>query len=258
MSAVSGAGVRLDDIVRYLDGYLHLSETADAPEALNGLQVENEGRVSRLGAAVDACEATIRMAAVAQVDLLLVHHGLYWSGLRPLTGPHFARVAGLIRGRIALYSAHLPLDRHPDVGNAAVLARSLGCTLQGEFGHYRGQAVGVWGEIDIPRDELQRRLAQTLGSTPRLLGFGPERANRVGIVTGAGGSLIGQAADAGLDTFLTGEVPHWSFLDAEERHLNVLLAGHYATETVGVKALAEHLAARFHLPWVFLDHPTGL
>lgn len=251
--------MRLDQLAAYLDEYLRLrDEVADPPEALNGLQVANAGEVTRLAAAVDLCEATIAMAAEARADCMLVHHGLFWGGLRPLVGPAYRRVASLVGRNIALYAAHLPLDRHPDVGNNAVLAGLLGVAPRGEFGSYHGAPIGVWGEVDTPRDELGRQIATTLGAVPRLLPFGPERVRRVGIVTGAAGSMIPQAAAAGLDTFITGEGPHWSFFDAEELRINVFYAGHYATETVGVKALAEHVGRKYSIPWVFLDHPTGL
>jgi dinuclear metal center YbgI/SA1388 family protein len=248
----------LADLVRYLDQYLAIATVADAAEALNGLQVENAGTVTRIAAAVDACEATIDMAVAARADLLLVHHGLFWSGLKPATGPAFRRLAGAIRGGLAVYSSHLPLDRHPEVGNAPVLARLLGITQRGEFGVYQGQTVGVWGEADMTRDELATRITRELGFAPRVLGFGPERVRRIGIITGAGAAAIGEAAASSLDTYITGEGPHWSYFDAEERRINVLFAGHYATETVGVKALAAHIESKFDLPWVFLDHPTGL
>lgn len=250
--------VKLADLVRYLDEYLRINDVADAPEALNGLQVGNAGEVTRIAGAVDLCEATVRMAGQAGVDLLLVHHGLFWGGLRPLTGPAYRRVAGLLANNVALYSAHLPLDRHPEVGNNAVLARRLGITVRGEFGEYEGQMIGVWGELDLSRDALGQKLLAVLGAPPRVFPFGPEQVRRVGVVTGAGGSLIRQAAAAGLDTYVTGEGAHYTFFDAEECGLNVFYAGHYATETVGVKALAEHLSATFSIPWLFLDHPTGL
>lgn len=251
--------MRLEPLVTYLNGYLRITEeVADSPQAMNGLQVANGGDVTRLAAAVDLCEATIRMAADQGADCLLVHHGLFWGGLRPLVGPAYRRLEGLIKHNIALYAAHLPLDRHPEVGNNPLLARKLGISPRGEFGSSHGAPIGVWGEWSGSRDDLSRSLAKTLGTTPRLLPFGPERVQRVGVVTGAGGSLIPQAAAAGLDTYITGEGQHWTFFDAEELGVNVFYAGHYATETVGVKALAEHLAAKFDLPWVFLDHPTGL
>jgi dinuclear metal center YbgI/SA1388 family protein len=173
-------------------------------------------------------------------------------------GPAYRRLAGLIQGNIALYSAHLPLDRHPEIGNNILLARALGITVRGEFGSYHGAPIGVWGDVTGTREDVSRSLQKVLGVAPRLLPFGPERVQRVGIVTGAGGSLIPQAAAAGLDTYITGEGQHWTFFDAEELGINVFFAGHYATETVGVKALAEHVSKKFALPWAFLDHPTGL
>src|SRR6266566_4921109 len=215
--------MRLDSLVRFLDDYLRIAEeVADAPEALNGLQVSNSGDVSRLAAAVDVCEATVRQATEQHADCLLVHHGMFWGGLRPLVGPAYRRLAGLIKGNIALYAAHLPLDRHPVVGNNTVLARLLGITVRGEFGSYHGAPIGVWGEYAGKREELSWALTKALG------------------------------------TYVTGEGQHWTFFDAEELGVNVFYAGHYATETVGVKALAEHVAKAFDLPWVFLDHPTGL
>src|SRR6266705_5631515 len=248
----------LAELVSYLDGYLCVAAVPDAPEALNGLQVANSGTVTRIAAAVDLCEATVRMAVERQADLMLVHHGLFWGGLRPLAGPAYRRMAGLFQHNIALYSAHLPLDLHPDVGNNAVLARQLGVPVRGGFGEEYGVPIGVWGELDVSRDALEQRLRAVLGVAARVLPFGPERVRRLGIVTGGAGSMIARAAAAGLDTYLTGEGAHHTFFDAEELRLNVFYAGHYATETVGVKALAAHLEAKFGLPWTFLDHPTGL
>ncbi len=227
--------IDLAAVVSYLDRYLRTSELPDAPNALNGLQLANGGTISRVTAA-----------------------GLFWGGLQPLTGRAYRRVAGLTRHNIALYSAHLPLDVHPEVGNNAVLAHRLGVARRGEFGEEYGMRIGVWGEVDIPRAVLAQRVGEVVGGHPRLMAFGPERVRRVGIVTGAAGSMIGQAAAQGLDTYITGEGAHHTFFDAEELGLNVFYAGHYATETFGVKALAERLCAEFDLPWTFLDHPTDL
>jgi|SRR5438128_2304071 len=250
--------MQLSQLVDYLDEYLRVRDIPDSVEALNGLQVGGREEVNRVAAAVDLCEATVRLAAERGADLLIVHHGLFWGGLRPLTGAQLRRVAGLVRHDIALYGVHLPLDLHPDVGNNPVLARALGVSVKGAFGESRGVTIGVWGECTMPRAELEGRLVQTLGVPPRVLAFGPETTRRVGIVTGAAGAMIGQAAAAGLDTFITGEGMHHSYFEAEELGVNVFFGGHYATETVGVKALAEHLQMRFGLPWVFLEHPTGL
>ena len=250
--------MRLSDLTQYLDQYLSTATIGDYPNALNGLQVANQNDIKKIAAAVDVCAATVRMAAEAQAHLLLVHHGLFWTGPRPLVGPQYDRVAGLLSADIALYSSHLPLDLHSEVGNNPVLARKLGIGIKGGFGELHGSTIGVWGETDGTRDEFVARVAKLLGVTPKSLPFGPARVKRVGIVTGAGGSLIGQAAALGLDTFLTGEGVHHSFFDAEELKVNVIYAGHYATETVGVRALADHLASKFGITAVFLDHPTGM
>jgi len=250
--------VELAELTRYLDDYLRVGQVWDIAEALNGLQVANSGKVTRVGAAVDLNEATVRMAAAQKIDLLLVHHGLFWGGLRPLTGPHYRRVAPLLQHDIALYSAHIPLDVHQEVGNNVVLARALGVTMRGPFGTHHGEALGLWGELALPREALRDRLGAHLGSAVKLMPFGSPTTDRVAIVTGGAAFLIRQVAEAGLDTFITGEGDHHSYFEAEELRLNVYYAGHYATETVGVKALAEHLSGKFGLPWVFLDHPTGL
>jgi len=250
--------MRLDELVRYCDDYLHVRTVRDAAGALNGLQVANRGEVTRLAAAVDVCAATVRMAAEQGADLLIVHHGLFWNGPQPLVGPQLTRVARLIQHDMALYSAHLPLDCHEEVGNATLLARHLGFQVRGGFGTWHEQVCGVWCETELSRDALTARLTDALGAAPRLMPFGPELVRRVAVATGAGGEFISQAAQAGLDTLITGEGNHHTYFEAEELGLNVYYGGHYATETFGVKALAEHLSARFGLPWVFLDHPTGL
>lgn len=245
-------------VTSYLDTYLRIREIPDAPNALNGMQVENSGTVARVAAAVDACQATIDAAADRGANLLLVHHGLFWAGLEPVTGRHARRLRRLLTSDIALYAAHVPLDCHPEVGNNVVLARMLGLESLSRFGDYHGTAIGIAGRLDVPRQELVERLRACLGVEPHLIAAGPESVQRVGIITGGGGGEIRQARDAGVDTYVTGEGAHHTHFDAEEWSLNVVYAGHYATETVGVKALAGHLEQRFGLPWEFIDHPTGL
>ncbi len=253
------AGVDLRVLVTYLDDYLDVAGVPDYPDAANGLQVENRGRVSRIAACTDACQATIDAAAERGADLLLVHHGLFWGkGLRPLTDRNYRRIRGLISHDIAVYSAHLPLDAHPELGNNAQLARGLGLRPCGRFVEYEGYPIGLWGELAIARQDLSRRLAELLGAEPYLIPAGPEHLERVGVLSGGGAAHIGDARRAGLDTLVTGEGPHHSYFDAQEWGLNVFYAGHYATETLGVKALAAHLAEVFRLDWEFIDHPTGL
>lgn len=252
--------IALDEIVDYLDAYLRIAEIPDYPDALNGLQVENNGEVPSIVAAVDASQRTIdRVVAECEPGtLLLVHHGLFWDGNRPVTGRRYERLQALIENDIAVYSAHLPLDMHDEVGNNAVLARMLGILDPVPFDEYRGAPMGAAGHLIMARDALAARLEELLGSRVHLIAGGPETTTRVGIITGGAGSRILEAAEAGLDTFITGEGAHHTTFDALEAGINVLYAGHYATETVGVKALAEHLGERFGVPWVFHDHPTGL
>jgi dinuclear metal center YbgI/SA1388 family protein len=250
--------VALTDLVAHLDAYLRIDAIPDSENALNGLQVEGRPEVRRLAVAVDASEASIRGAVEAGSDVLLVHHGLFWDGNQPVTGRRYRRLAPLLEAGVALYSAHLPLDVHDEVGNNAVLARRLGLELRGRFADYKGVELGVWGEARLSRASLETRLREALGGEVRVIPGGPERISRVGVLTGGGGSYAGAALAAGLDTLVTGEGSHHTYFDAVEGGLNLFYGGHYATETFGVRALAEHLEARFGLSWVFLDQPTGL
>jgi dinuclear metal center YbgI/SA1388 family protein len=255
------ATVRLAEVTAYLDSYLRVREIPDSETALNGLQAENvSGRVTRIVAAVDASLATIAAAGREPGTLILVHHGLFWDGNLPLTGRRYRRVRALLDADLALYSAHIPLDVHPEVGNNHELARRIGVRDLEPFDLYRGTPIGVQGVLDgeVSREDFVARVDQILGSSARLIPGGPAAVRRVGVITGGAGDRIGAAAQAGLDTFLTGEGAHHTFFDAMELGINAIYAGHYATETVGVKALAEHLSARFGIPWEFHDHPTGL
>jgi len=250
-------GTPLEDLRRYLDEFLSIQEIPDYPGAWNGLQVEGPRQVRRIAAAVDGCEATIREAAAAECDLLLVHHGLLWGAPQRFVGPAYRRLEALVRAGIAVYAAHLPLDVHPEIGNNAELARMIGVEGNEGFAEYQGRTIGRAGNWRGSRTELVARLAEALGCEPRVLPFGPEAIERVGVLTGSGGSSVREAAERGLDALITGEASHPAYFDAEEHHVNVILAGHYATETLGVCALARHLADRFGVAWVFVDHPTG-
>ncbi|MEJ2503955.1 MAG: Nif3-like dinuclear metal center hexameric protein, partial [Gemmatimonadota bacterium] len=211
-----------------------------------------------VAAAVDATGASIRRAAEWGADLLLVHHGLFWNGIRPVSGRRYRRLRSLLDAGIAVYSAHLPLDAHADVGNNAVLAAELGVEVDGRFGEYEGCVLGVQGRLELSREALCARLDDLLGGRVKLIPGGPERVRRVGVLTGGGGGFTGAAVAAGLDALITGEGSHHTYFDAMEGGLNLYYGGHYATETWGVRALAGHLAERFGVEWTFLDLPTGL
>jgi dinuclear metal center YbgI/SA1388 family protein len=252
------AKVNLQTIVQAAEGILKNSEFTDYPGAVNGLQVENRGQVTKVAAAVDASLATIRLAAAEKADLMIVHHGLFWSPSHPWIGRHYQLIRTLLDNNIAVYSSHLPLDAHPQLGNNILLARALGLKNTAPFFFEKGRHLGIRGELKISRDQLAMRLQKATDVEPKILPGGSEKCHRIGIVTGGAGAEMKLAAAEGVDTFVTGEGPHWTYAMAEDLNLNVLYGGHYATETFGVRALAVHLAKKFRIAWTFIDHPTGL
>src|SRR5260370_1462091 len=248
----------LSEIVEYADEYLRIRKIEDWPNALNGLQIENAGRVTKIGAAVDISTRVLTAAASRHIDLLLVHHGLFWPGLQTVTGALHRQLKLAFENCIALYSAHLPLDLHPKVGNNAQLAAALGLRSTSPFFEEKGQLIGLKARVSISREQLVRKLEKSLGGKLTAFKFGPKQTRTIGIVTGGAGGEIYRVGQEKVDTFVTGEAPHWAAVAAEELGMNLLLGGHYATETFGVRALAAHLAKRFRLTWEFLDLPTGL
>jgi dinuclear metal center YbgI/SA1388 family protein len=273
--------VSLTEIVSYTDRFVRIRDVGDWDNALNGLQIENSGHVTRIAAAVDISTRVLTEAAKQKVDLLIVHHGLFWAGLQPIRGALRRQLRLAFENNIALYSAHLPLDIHPRVGNNAQLAAALGLGF-GVHGHVRalesgparagspqskslqpfleekGQPVGLKVRASLRCSELIRKLERALNGPMKVFAFGPKQTRLIGIVTGAAGSEIYRVAEENIDTFITGEAPHWAAVAAEELGVNLLLGGHYATEVFGVKALARHLSKRFGVPWEFIDCPTGL
>jgi len=245
-------------IVKHCDRLLRTREIADYDGAANGLQVENSGSITRIAAAVDASLATVRLAIAAKADLLIVHHGLFWSPSHPWTGRRYELLRWLLDHDLAVYSSHLPLDAHPKLGNNALLCATLGLKGLRPFFLSHGQCIGFQSRTKISRNDLAKRLHRKTGAKPLLIPGGKKVCERIGVVTGGAGDELKRAAEEGVDTFITGEGSHWTFASAEELGLNVFYGGHYATETFGVKALAAHLSKKFRVPWNFLDHPTGL
>ena len=254
----------LAEIAQYLDDCLRITEIQDYPNAVNGVQVDSDENITRIAAAVDARERTIRDAVAARANLLLVHHGLFWGGVRPLRGPALRRVDALITGRLALYSAHLPLDAHPTLGNNVLLARELGLTPTSGFARHHAIDIGVGGESNTPTAEVIARVttfAHRCGGSVRHTSCEKNRVTRRwAICTGAGASqeTLAEAALRNVDTLIVGEGPHWTAVDAEELGIVLIYAGHYATETLGVQALAADVSAKFGIPWSFVHAPTGL
>ena len=270
----------LSDIVSYADRFLRIGEVGDWDNALNGLQIENSGRVTRIGAAVDVSTRVLTEAGRKNVDFLIVHHGLFWPGMQPVTRSLRRQLQLAFESDMALYSAHLPLDIHPKVGNNAQLVAALALKVahasrlpsrsRAQAGGMRylspaepfleekGQPVGLKICVSMSPNELVRKLQKAINGPVKLFDFGPKQIRTIGVVTGAAGSEIYRVAEENIDTFITGEGPHWAAVAAGELGMNLLLGGHYATEVFGVKALAAHLSKRFRVPWEFIDCPTGL
>ena len=254
----------LSAVVRFLDDELRTREVPDYDAAVNGLQLANSGDVTRVAAAVDFSGATVSAALCEKADLLVVHHGMFWGGTEAIVGPSFERLRAAIDGGLAIYSSHLPLDIHPELGNNARFARELKLAPDGAFGRYKTIEVGVMGSASIATSELFDRVkaysasfATTAVSTPIEKG---RQTRRWAIVTGAGASsaTLSEAVARGVDTLIVGEGPHHSAVAAIDLGVTVMYAGHYASEVFGVRALADHVAERFGLTATFVDVPTGL
>lgn len=256
--------ISLEQLASYTDSLLETQNTPDYPNAVNGIQVYNRSPIRKIAAAVDFSSRAIQGAIQSGANLLVVHHGMFWGGLEPITGSHYTRVRTLIESDIAVYASHLPLDRHPTLGNNILLAKELGLEPSAPFARFEDTFIGLCGESDIETAAIitsAREFARTRGGDVRtsLVQTG-RRTRRWAICTGAGASAdtLREAGTMGIDTLIVGEGPHWTAIHAEENELVIIYAGHYATETLGVCALAQHLGQKFDLPWNFVSAPTGL
>ncbi len=256
--------IQANELARRLDLLLGVEQHPDYPGALNGLQVDHRGPVLKVAAAVDVSLRVIEGAARSGANFLIVHHGLFWGGTQRIVGFHFRRLQALFAADIALYSAHLPLDSHPEHGNNTLLARELGLVPTRPFAEYQGVAVGVAGDADLPTaalvdllDGFSRRHASQVRCTAFDEGH---RTRRWAICTGAGASseTLREAEAGGIDTLIVGEGPHHTGVEAPERGVIVMYAGHYATETLGVASVARRIAEETGLSWDFVSAPTGL
>jgi dinuclear metal center YbgI/SA1388 family protein len=254
----------LATIASHLDALLGTALIPDYPGALNGVQVANSGHIRRVAASVDISKGVIEDAVRADANLLIVHHGMFWGGSQPITGVMYDRVKLLMANDVAVYSSHLPLDAHPTLGNNVLLARTLGLEPTGGFARFKTVDIGVRGESDVATTDLVARadaFARTHGGTARstIVPAG-HRTRHWGLCTGAGASTetLLEAQALGLDTVIVGEGPHHTAVAANEAGLVVIYAGHYATETLGVAAVAEHVTATFGIPSFFIAAPTGL
>lgn len=247
---------QLTEVTRFLDEFLRVSAIEDV--SCNGLQVQGPAEVSKVGLAVDACMAVYGKAADHGCQMLLVHHGMIWGGLRSLTGSAFNHLRFLIQNGIGLYAVHLPLDLHPEAGNNICLARLLGLSAVVPFGNYKGIDIGFAGVLPqrAATAEIAGLLQEGLGGPVQTLSFGKEHNGTVGIVSGDGSDCLGEAIEKGIDCFITGEPDHRNHHQALEANLNVIYCGHYHSEQLGVKEVGRVLAHHFGVETVFLDEPT--
>ena len=256
--------VSLGAIAEFLDSTLEIGAVPDYPNALNGVQIANHGSIERVATAVDFSSATVRETIAIGAQLLIVHHGMFWSGTQPITGHRLERLRALISNDVGVYSAHLPLDVHPRLGNNVLLARRLGLTPNSGFARYQSIDVGLSGSDDIPTSVLAERageLAREFRGSFVVTPFDAGRTtHRWGICTGSGADSanLREASARGLDTLIVGEGPHHTAVEARELGIVVIYAGHYATETLGVRALGDAVAAHFGLTTTFIDVPSGL
>ena len=244
-------------ISHHLDNLLDIKEIKDSPNSVNGLQMQNTGQIKKVGLAVDFCMATIEMAIAAECNMMFVHHGMLWGGVKPIRGNFYDKISTMMRENLGLYSAHLPLDMHPILGNNKALADQLGLYEIEPFGKYEGQEIGLKGRVEpLSAESLRVKLEAKIGSPVKVIGSGEVRT--LGLVSGGAADILRQAAAAGLDAYLTGEGANHHYHEAIESDCVLILAGHYATETGGVKAVGKHLEEQFKIKTEFLDYPTGL
>jgi dinuclear metal center YbgI/SA1388 family protein len=252
------------EVATYLDDLLQTSTVQDYPGALNGLQLANDVPVTGVAAAVDFSRRAVEACIEQGGNLLIVHHGMFWQGVRPFVGSQYRRIKLLLDNQIAVYSSHLPLDMHANVGNNVLLAAKLGLTPSRGFAHSKGVAIGVAGDAEILTSDLVNRakkfVAEYQGSVVTTANTKNRMTRKWGLCTGAGAGsdTLDEARNAGIDTLIVGEGPHWTAVAAEDEDLCVIYAGHYATETPGVQAIAARVAEKFSLPWSFINLPTGL
>jgi len=247
--------VSLNALIDFCDQRTRTHEVADFPGSENGLQIENNGNVTKIGAAVDAGFIPFQTAAGKGIDFLIVHHGAFWSPLRRLTGQTYAKFKFALDHNLALYSCHLPLDAHPEIGNNRLLADAIGLEPVDWFLEHEGTPVALLAKAPKSRETLKSKLEAEFPGGVSAMEFGSEKPEKIAILTGSGKSALSNLKAAGTDTLITGELRQEHFNHAQEAGLNLYCCGHYATEVYGVKALASEAARKFGLEWEFI--PTG-
>ncbi len=250
---------KLKDIVKFLDNYLKISEIKD--ESWNGLQFEEKENINKIVFAENASADIFKKAVQEKGDLIIVHHGHFWKEGNPsFRNWGRERLEILLKNKISLYAAHLPLDCHKEVGNNAQLLKLLGAKIKIGFGKYEGQIISFIGEFKKPilAKEIVKKLIQKLGVKCTPILFGPTKIKTIAVCSGGGGyGIFFEALNKKVDLYLTGDTID-IYTTAKDAKFNVIFAGHYATETVGLKSLMEVVRKKFEVKTIFIDDPTGL
>lgn len=241
------------ELVKFCDQRTNQKNIPDFKGSHNGLQIANDGTVAKIGAAVDAGFAPFDQAVRAEVDFLIVHHGLFWIPPIPITGKAYEKTKLCIESNLAVYGSHLPLDCHPEIGNNRLLADKLELSPEATFLPYEGVDIGLVATCSYNLKELRERLSALFPKGFHSMEFGSKNPEKIAILTGSGQSAVDQILSAGADTLVTGELKQHHFNLAQELGINLYTCGHYATETFGVDALAQEVANTFDLPYEFID-----
>lgn len=241
------------DIVNFCDNRVKKTEYIDFPEAKNGLQVANNGKVTKIGAAVDAGLIPFQKAIEAKVDFLIVHHGLFWDPPFPITGANYEKLNLLFKNNVAIYSSHLPLDAHREIGNNILITKALELKQVDWFLEFHGIQLGVIAEAPKNRNELKHKLQHLFPKTFKAIEYGSPEPKKIAISSGSGNSVVAELLKTNIDTLITGELKQHHFNMAQELRLNLYPCGHYATEVFGVQALAQEVAKKFALPYEFIE-----
>ena len=245
--------VELNEVRNFCDHRVRVNEISDFPGACNGLQLENNGEVSKIGASVDAGLVPFRLAIEKNIDLLICHHGIFWTPPTPLTGSNFEKIKLCIDANLAIYGSHLPLDCHPEIGNNAILADKLGLEPCGSFLPYEGVDIGLLTTSSYDRSELRERLTDLFPHGYHAMEFGMGKPETIAILTGSGQSAVDKILESSADTLITGQLKQHHFNIAQELELNLYVCGHYATEKFGVYALAKEVSHKFDIPYEFIE-----
>lgn len=244
------------DIIKFLNNYLNIESIED--DSNNGVQVDSEEEIYKIGFAVDARIDTVNEAVRKNADLLIVHHGIIWGGIDSVKGKNYEIIKKMLENDLGLYAAHLPLDLHPNIGNNAEISNIIGSHNLDTFHEYKGSEIALLSgfEEERPVIEIKSNLENEFGRNVDLVKEGPDKVKKVGILTGSGADAIYEALELEADLFITGERDYTAYNTALDENINLIFGGHYSTETLGVKNLQKIIEDKFNVETFFINRET--